>query len=222
MKKLLKSLIALLGYRIDPKWTIPLSTRQLGNITYLFEMYERVADIPGAIVECGVGRCRTFLYLTHFAEREGKGRRVFGFDSFAGFPEPTKEDTSPRNAKRGEWNYLTPGDVPVILRTAGVPAVFVRENVTLVQGFVEDTLLSYAGGPIALLHLDLDLYSAYKTSLERLVPFVSEGGLVLFDEYEEKEWPGARKAIDEFLVGKPWKLERHPASGKYFFRKTSV
>ena len=53
---------------------------------------------------------------------------------------------------------------------------------------------------IALLHLDVDLYDSYKVTLERLLPCVTKGGVVLFDEYiiNKEKSPGSVKAIAEF------------------------
>ena len=36
-----------------------------------------------------------------------ESKKIFGFDSFCGFPNPTKEDRSPRNPKKGDWNILS-------------------------------------------------------------------------------------------------------------------
>ena len=69
---------------------------------------------------------------------------------------------------------------------------------------MEDTLPhSYHGGDIAILHIDLDLYSAYKTTLNSLYSKVIKGGVILFDEYKSpiqyKNFPGASIAVDEFF-----------------------
>ena len=75
-----------------------------------------------------------------------------------------------------------------------------KDMVTLVKGYFHQTLQRYAGPQIALLHIDADLYHSYKVILETLWPQVAVGGIVAFDEYQEPEnWPGARKAVDEFL-----------------------
>ena len=50
---------------------------------------------------------------------------------------------------------------------------------------------------ISFLHLDLDIYSATKISLEVLFPRVSRGGIVLIDDYGKVY--GATKATNEFL-----------------------
>lgn len=219
MKKIVKKIIAFAGYQLVPRGTLPLDVRQMNNVVRIREMFNLVAGIDGDIVECGVGKGRTFLYFSHFAKEEGKNRRITGFDSFEGFPEPTPEDASARNPRKGEWSGTSPEDILILLKTAGLSAEYVSRNITLIKGYVEDTLSKYDGSPIALLHIDLDLYSAYKHTLDALVPFVARGGIVLFDEYGTDAWPGATKAVDEYLADKPWRLQKQDMAGKYYFIK---
>jgi len=40
-------------------------------------------------------------------------------------------------------------------------------------------------------------------SLEAIWPKISRGGVVLFDEYAIKNWPGETQAVDEFISDKP-------------------
>jgi hypothetical protein len=42
----------------------------------------------------------------------------------------------------------------------------------------------------------------------------------MFDEYAMEAWPGATKAIDEYLKDKKWTLQKHEEGRKYFFQKT--
>lgn len=220
MKKLMKKLISRSGYTLMPAGTIPMDVRQMRTLLGLAALYTRVRSVPGAVVECGVGRGRTFLYFAYLIHAEGGTRELWGFDSFEGFPEPTDADQSARAPKAGEWSGISPGDIQTILKTAGISSDFIAKSVHLIPGFFEKSLARYSNQPIAFLHIDADLYDSYREVLAALVPFVSSGGIVLFDEYGEKAWPGATKAVDEFLSGKPWKLERLERSGKYYFVKS--
>ena len=74
---------------------------------YLREIYTLVKDIEGDIVECGVGNGNSLLNLCRLAYFENKGRKIYVFDSFEGFPEPSIEDESERNTQKGEWNVTT-------------------------------------------------------------------------------------------------------------------
>lgn len=197
--------LKLLNKQIDPYGTIPMDSRRMKQVIYFNEMAK---DLPeGDFVECGVGLGRTFLILGFLAGE----RDLWGFDSFEGFPEPSEEDNSDRKPKKGEWKCITPDDVRKIFNVAGV-----KTYPFIVKGYFEDTIKKYHG-EIALLHIDVDLYQSYKDCLE-LVKYVVKGGIVLFDEYNSDKFPGATKAINEFLSDKKYKLQVEELTGKYYFR----
>lgn len=104
-------------------------------------------------------------------------------------------------------------------RVYGVDEHIINNQITLVKGPFSQTLTQYSGGPIALLHIDADLYDSYKVSLENLWPKIAVGGIAAFDEYEEPDvWPGTRKAVDEYFSQKAEdvKICKDPISGKYY------
>ena len=166
------------------------------RVLYLYEFYKKISPLKGAVVECGIGYSRTFQILSLLANQDK--RDVWGFDSFEGFPEPSKEDKSLRNPKKGEWKVMTIEQVWKILEIIRLPSDSLRRT-HIIKGFFEDTLKTSDTGPIVFLHLDVDLYQSYKTCLENLYPRVVEGGIVIFDEYDSIGYPGAKKAIDEFF-----------------------
>ena len=192
---------------------------QLTVYDYLCDFFKELENVPGMIVECGYGYGSSFLCLASIASKEERG--LWAFDSFQGFPDPTQEDLSPRNAKKGEWDVRSLQEAVEQIQRFGLPPTYVKNKVRLIPGFVEETLhKNLPTDPIAFLHIDLDLYSAYKCSLEQLFPLVAEGGIVLFDEYRLLNWPGATLAIDEYFKNLPYTVLQHK-SGKYFVRKTS-
>jgi len=151
---------------------------------------------------------------------EGKGRNIYGFDSFEGFPEPTIEDASPRNPKKGEWKVMTREQLLKILEIMRLPNTFIRDHVRISKGYFEDTVPKSQISKIALLHLDVDLYASYKVCLENLFPKIVDGGVVLFDEYGSTvSFPGAKKAIDEYFNGTSYVISKDDISGKYFVIK---
>lgn len=195
-----------------------LNLAEAARFHYFSDMFRHVRDLEGDIVECGVGWGRSLLYLSLLTRIENKGRRVWGFDSFEGFPEPSEHDASPRKPQKGEWksNLLS---VQSLLASSGLDEVFVRSQVTLVKGFFEESLPKYSGDKIALLHADADLYESYKSIYSNLFERVVPNGIIMFDEYmntfEHAKWPGAKKAIDESFLERA-ELRRDSGSGKYY------
>lgn len=223
MRAAINRVLSKFGLHLSRAHGIAATYRLLNNYDYFSQRFAEIRNINGDVIECGVGVGHSMLALLVNAHREGKGRTVWGFDSFEGFPEPSIEDTSARNPKKGEWKNITPSVLEDILfRRCQVPADQ-KKRLRLVAGFFDATLPKAQIGPIALLHLDVDLYASYKTCLEELYSKVVPGGLILFDEYKQgnvqEVFPGAAKAIDEFLADKPEKPQLDPIANKYYLRK---
>ena len=128
----------------------------------------------GVILEFGVATGRT---LRNFA-RARPDRECHGFDSWQGLPET--------------WTWLFPAGS---FRQA-VPR-FREPNIRVNQGLFADTLpawLDQHPDPIALVHMDMDLYSSACTVLDLLEPRLVPGVRIIFDEY--MNYPGWQQ--DEF------------------------
>lgn len=208
-KKILKNFFYSLGFkvsRLDKKYL------------YMRKMFRRIAKLDGDIVECGVGKMHTFRMLAELLAEENSTRILWGFDSFEGFPQPSLEDASQRNAQKGELKFINSEDVTKFLLILGFSMPFIDSHIKIVKGFFQDTLPNNIVSKIAFLHLDVDLYDSYKTCLKHLFPKVVKGGVVLFDEYNDPKWPGATKAINEYLNDK-YKILKDNLTGKYYIIK---
>lgn len=209
-------------------WPLPHTT--VGVLDQLFYQQRLVAllkDVPGDIVECGVGTGRSLNFWCALAEQEGAGRHIWGFDSFEGFPEPTAEDLGTgRSTRKGEWNNTSLEGAVDFLHRCGWSAAWVVSRVTLVKGFFDVSLTNYRGDGIALLHADADLYQSYLDIFGHLYDKVVPGGIIAFDEYmgtrDYAKWPGAKQAIDEFFGPKNIPIIRDAMTSKYYAIKPRV
>ena len=187
----------------------------LHRYLYFLDMLDKVRNVEGDIVECGVSIGHGALLFLLMSEYLGVDRVYYGFDSFEGFPEPTEKDGVTPVRGKGYWANPS-ATVLKVLRDGRLPEEVIQERVRLVKGWFSDTISHYEGR-IALLHLDCDLYDSYKTCLEALYDKVAPGGRILFDEYADDRWLGAREAINEFFAGKPELIEPHSkCDWKYF------
>lgn len=187
----------------------------LHRYLYFLDMVERVRDVEGDIVECGVSLGHGALLFLLMSEYVGVERTYYGFDSFEGFPAPSTQDGATPITGKGYWAN-PPAAVLKVLRDGRIPEAVVRDHVRLVKGWFEESIPKYEG-KIALLHLDCDLYQSYKTCLEGLYDKVVPGGVIMFDEYGDERWAGATKAIDNFFADKPEVVQAHAkCSWKHF------
>lgn len=148
---------------------------------------DKLLDAGGLVLEFGVASGRT---INHFA-RLLPNATLHGFDSFEGLPE-----TWNWNFKAGHFSR---NDLPRV-----------RNNVSLHKGWFDQTLYGFLEShknPIALLHIDSDLYSSAAYILEALADRIVPGTVIVFDEYFN--YPGWEQ--DEFRA---W----HEAAHRYGFQ----
>ena len=180
------------------------------RILGLHHCYALASRVAGDVVECGVGRGSSFTALLLMAQAEGRGRHVWGFDSFQGLPAPSAEDASWKDRRQGDLRFGTPADVTRAILGSDVEAPFFAAHAHLVPGYFDDSLRHYTGERIAFLHLDVDFYQSYTTCLTTLYPRIAPGGVVAFDEYGDPTYPGARRAIDEYFGDRIGDLQVDP------------
>ncbi len=199
-----------------------------------YEVFKRIQDMPGDIVECGVYKGASLLGFARLLETFCPGdrtRKVLGFDHFQGLAARSEKDGRPDervgNTAEG-WNASGFRDTLFALVDAFNADAFVtsRKRIELVDGDVCDTAPAYVadnpGLRISLLHLDMDLYEPTLAALRAFWPKILTGGMVVLDEYAIREWPGESEALEEFFDGKPPRIEKFgwaSAPGGFFAKE---
>jgi hypothetical protein len=172
------------------------------NLSIVLEALAATREVPGDVVECGVYRGSSLGTLGLFLKELGLPKRLWGLDSFQGFPPATAHDliggVLPAKSQPAYFADTSETLVHRLLKRLRLAGL-----VEIVAGYFEDTCASLPIAAISVLWLDCDLYSSYKTCLEHLYPRVSPGGWIVFDEYYSKKYPGARVAVDEFFADRP-------------------
>lgn len=158
-----------------------------------------VAGVPGDVVECGVYKGGSSLWL---ASHMAPGRRLWCYDGFAGMPAPTERDGSNAEAYAGRW-VGTVEQLHELMAAGGVSP----ERYIVRAGWLAETL-GERPDSIALLHIDVDWYASVTTALDALYDRVSEGGAIILDDFGY--WEGCREAFYDFCARRSVKplLER--------------
>jgi len=178
-------------------------TSRLSKACYHWELYKKIQNIPGDVVECGTFKGASLIrFLTYREMIENPySRKVVSFDAFGKFPTSDRPaDAEFIEAFEGESGVgISKDELDKALQRKGF------KNYELVEGNVFDTLEPYLKSnnalKIALLHVDMDVYDATAHCLNSLYENVSRGGVIIFDDYCAVE--GTNKAVDEFLVNHP-------------------
>lgn len=199
------------------------ATRQ--NITKFLECYEfykLAAEVPGAFVEAGVGSGSFLMGLAHFCaifEGYNYTRRIVGFDTFSGFTEPAPQDMT-SDAAHMRSGGLAWDSLEILERAIGLydrnRSIGNIPKIELVKGDMSRTLPEYLeANPhlvVAMLHLDVDLYTPTRDALRLLISRMPKGGILIFDELNHKDYPGETVAAAEVLGIDKLRLRRLPMS----------
>lgn len=192
--------------------------QDLTNFLIRYEIFRRVLEIQGSIIECGVlhgGGLMAWAQFSAILEPTNHQRRVVGFDTFSGFPELSTHDRlseSPQALPGGlavdSYDHLQEcialfdmnrfvGHVPKVELVRGdatktIPR-YLRENPQLI---------------VSLLYLDFDIYEPTLAALKHFLPRMPKGAVVAFDELNLKDWRGESVAVLESLKLREYRIER--------------
>ena len=181
--------------------------------------YVVAANVPGAVVECGVWRGGSAMMAGLSLEEAGDRRELWLYDTFEGMSEPTAADRTYDGrpaadvlaaAESGSdvWAGATLDDVRRNVLGTGVQ----DGDLHLIPGKVEQTIPAQAPDEIAILRLDTDWYESTRHELQHLYPRLSPRGVLIIDDYGH--WQGARQAVDEYFAEHPIFLGRSDYTGR--------
>lgn len=160
------------------------------------ELCSRFLSVEGDIVECGVWRGGMIAAITELTELK---KQAHLFDSFEGLPPAKPIDgkdalTWQKNTKGETYYDNCAADESFAL---GAMKLSGSNNYKLYKGWFQNTLDQYEEKPISILRLDGDWYDSIKVCLDKLYPFVTEGGIIVLDDYYI--WDGCTKAAHDYL-----------------------
>jgi O-methyltransferase len=165
------------------------------------------ADKPAIYLEFGVYIGTSLACMYHAAQTVGASNlRIIGFDSFEGFPEGVEKEEG-SHWKKGEL-YSDVRLTQQNLTRLKVPL----KKVELVPGWFEDSLteatrqrLGIATADIVM--VDCVIESATRTTLDFLLPLVTDRTIVFFDDWAifdlEKHGQGEKAAFEDWIKAHP-------------------
>jgi len=191
-----------------------INRQDLTRYLVLYEIYKKILDKKGAIIECGVykgGSLMMFAQLSAIFEPYAFNREIIGFDTFEGFPNIHNNDgdfASQRNFSNAQLNLLKES---IKFYDSNRPIGHI-EKVKLVKGDAVKTIPKFFRDNshmiVSLLYLDFDLYEPTKVALETILPRMPKGSIIVFDELNQKRWPGETMALLESLKLSQLQLEK--------------
>ena len=174
----------------------------------LIDLLLKSISLEGDMIEFGVWRGYSTRRMAAVAKNAGAKKRLYACDSFEGFGDEviTSQDTSLfRSANRLKKKFTVASDVPGKLDEFF--KCFDLDGVCI-KGFFSESLNSIDNSTkYCFAHVDCDAYSSHLDCLNYVYQRMTKGGCIVFDDYDKKTWPGAKKAVNEFLLNKPEQIK---------------
>lgn len=182
--------------------------QRLKRFLAMYEIFKLVLPVKGSVVECGVFKgfgVMTWAKLSAMLEPENLTRRIYAFDTFAGFPNVSDKDENAliKHAHGGLYADSYEELLELITEYDRDRFLGHMDKVHLIKGDVIETIPKFISEHphllVSLLFLDMDLFEPTKAALEHFLPRMPKGAVVAFDELDNPMWPGETLAVFESI-----------------------
>jgi len=167
----------------------------------LYQLAEHVLKnkIPGHFAECGVWTGHSAYILCSLMKENNFKDELYIFDSFeGGLSKKNKKDT---NLRYDYDNEMDISESEVFFSTEKQVRDCLKEFdfFNIYAGWIPSRFEEVRDLKFSFVHIDVDLYEPTLDSLKFFYPRLSKGGVIQCDDYGLSQFPGAKKAVDEFL-----------------------
>jgi hypothetical protein len=193
--------------------------RDLMRILFMNELYKKILEVHGVILEFGVRWGKNMALYESFRgmyEPFNHSRRIIGFDTFEGFPSVHSKDGKADLVKVGTYsvskgyeNYLE----KVLDYHEHESPISHLKKFELYKGDaiveLEKYLKAHPETIIALAYFDFDIYEPTRKCLEMIKPHLTRGSVLGFDELSVPSFPGETVALREVFGIDKFKVRRN-------------
>jgi O-methyltransferase len=158
----------------------------------LWTLGQQMSHVPGNYLEVGVWRGGTGALLAS-AVKASDAKHVYLADTFQGVVKAGGDDTAYVGGEHADTSSTLVSD---LLKGLGL------SNFTLLEGIFPEQTADGFKGKLALLHCDVDVYSSAKGVVEWGIPLLSQGAVIVFDDYGFSGCEGVTKLANELREDK--------------------
>lgn len=186
-----------------------MNRQSLSRLMFMNDLYTRIVPVHGVVMEFGVRWGQNLALFSSFRgmyEPYNYNRKIVGFDTFSGFPSVATQDGKAAGVQAGA--YAVTQDYEEYLESVldyhekESPLGHIKKH-ELVKGDATVTLARYLEQHpetiIALAYFDFDIYEPTKKCLEMILPHLTKGSVIGFDELNWPDFPGETLALKEVL-----------------------
>ena len=197
-----------------------INRQTLAKILYMHELYQKIINVQGIIMEFGVRWGQNLALFESFRgiyEPYNYSRRIVGFDTFKGFPVTSVQDGNADVIKVGAYS-VTEGYEEYLKGILNYheqesPISHIRKY-EIVKGDAAITINQYLkDNPetiIALAYFDFDIYTPTVKCLQAIKGYLTKGSILGFDELNCHNFPGETLALKEIIGFDRYRIMRSP------------
>jgi hypothetical protein len=191
--------------------------QHLKRFLAMYELFKLALPVKGSVIECGVFRgfgLMSWAKLSTILEPENLTRRIYGFDTFAGFPSVANQDSSQfANTSVGDLSASSHDELLSLIEQYDRDRFLGHiPKVSLIKGDISQTAPEFVKTQphlvVSLLFIDCDLFEPTRAALEAFVPRMPSGSILAFDELDNPIWPGETLAVLQSMGLRKLKLRR--------------
>lgn len=197
-----------------------LTRQNLSRINFIQSVYEKIIPVHGVIMEFGVRwgqNMALFSSLRGMLEPYNYNRKIIGFDTFEGLSSIDKKDGVV--CETGDYSVSENWELELenILNFHNDNSpISQKKKFELIKGDASETLPKYLEkNPetiISLAYFDFDIYQPTKDCLRAILPHITKGSVLAFDELNCSEFPGETAALKEVIGLDKYAIRRFPNS----------
>ena len=180
----------------------------------IFSLFKEVENVPGHIIELGVGAGRNSILLGNLLKTTNQhgNAKYYGFDSFGSYTQKDLDENSGLSKKKWERNSYEFVKNRISNFDLNNVCKFIKGDIRdTLPKFISDNEERHSAGTFfcRFVYIDTSAYTPAKIGLNTLYKHLSKGGIIAIDQRRQGgEW----EAFFEFCS----ENSLEPISGRYF------
>ncbi len=201
-----------------------LSSKNLSRLLFFYEIYKKIVNTHGIVVEFGVRWGQTLSLLSALRgifEPFNRHRRIVGFDTFDGFKGISEKDGESCKCADGSFSvssgYESYLDSILNLQEQLNPISHLKKYEIVKGDAVETIPVYFQQHPETLVSLaifDFDIYKPTKAAIEFVKSRLFKGSIMVFDELCDDIFPGETVALMETIGVLNLRIQRFPMTAR--------
>lgn len=194
-------------------------SKKLARMLFMDHIYKQILEVQGVVFEFGTRwgpNAAQFAALRGIYEPFNRHRKIVAFDTFTGFPSVAAQDGTSELMKPGHLftseKYEKYLEHVLSIHESLNPLAHIRKF-EVCKGDASHELKDYLDrNPhtiISLAYFDFDIYEPTKKCLELILPRLTKGSVVGFDELNDPDSPGETVALMETVGLQNIRLKRY-------------